>query len=92
MWVSTQQVNYWSYNLHSSNTLEKREYNEAVNKLFVDFKKAYGSVRREVVFNILIECGTPMKLARPIKMCMTESYCRVRVDKNLSVVFRLKMV
>jgi len=27
----------------------KREYNEAVHQLFVDFKKAYDSVRREVL-------------------------------------------
>ena len=33
----------------------KWEYNEAVNQLFIDFKKAYDSVRREVLYNILIE-------------------------------------
>ena len=37
--------------------LEKKwEYNEAVLQLFIDFKKAYDSVRREVLYNILIEC------------------------------------
>jgi len=41
--------------------------NEAVHQLFVDFKKAYDSVRREVLYNILIECGIPMKLVRLIK-------------------------
>jgi hypothetical protein len=31
--------------------LEKKwEYNEAVHKLFIDFKKAYDSVRREVFY------------------------------------------
>jgi len=36
--------------------LEKKwEYNEAVHQLFIDFKKAYDSVRREVLYNILIE-------------------------------------
>jgi hypothetical protein len=30
------------------------EYNETVHQLFVDFKKAYDSVRREVLYNILI--------------------------------------
>jgi hypothetical protein len=35
--------------------LEKKlEYNETVNKLFIGFKKAYDSVRREVLNNILI--------------------------------------
>jgi hypothetical protein len=45
------------------------EYNETVHQLFVDFKKAYDSVRREVLYNILIEFGVPMKLVRLIKMC-----------------------
>jgi hypothetical protein len=36
--------------LHSSDTGEKSfEYNETVHQLFIDFKKAYDSVRREVL-------------------------------------------
>ena len=54
--------------------LEKKwEYNEAVHHLFIDFKKAYDSVRREVLYNILIEFGVPKKLVRLIKMCPTET-------------------
>jgi hypothetical protein len=34
---------------------KKWEYNETVHQLFIDFKKAYDSVRREVLYNILIE-------------------------------------
>ena len=68
--------------------LEKKwEYNEASHWLFIDFKKAYDSVRREVLYNILIEFGIPMKLVRLIKMCLTEMYSRVRVGKNLSDLF-----
>ena len=45
--------------------LEKKwEYNEAVHQLFIDFKKLYDSVRREVLYNILIEFGIPTKLVR----------------------------
>jgi len=39
-----------------------------VQPLFRDFKKAYDSVRREVLYNILIECGIPIKLVRLIEM------------------------
>jgi hypothetical protein len=38
--------------LHSSDTGEKWEY-DAVHQLFMDFKKACDSVRREVLYNIL---------------------------------------
>jgi len=71
--------------------LEKKwEYNEAVLQLFIDFKKAYDSVRREVLYNILIESGIPKKLVRLIKMCVTETYSRVRVGKNLSDMFPIR--
>jgi sorting nexin-29 len=46
----------------------KWEYNEAVYQLFIDFKKAYDSVRREGLYNIRYEFGIAMKLVRPIKM------------------------
>jgi len=52
--------------------LEKKwEYNEAAHRLFIGFKKAYESVRREVLHNILIEFGVNMELVRLIKMCLT---------------------
>jgi hypothetical protein len=34
-----------------SDTGEKWEYNETVHQLAIDFKKAYDSVRREVLYN-----------------------------------------
>ena len=66
------------------------EYNAAVHQLFIDFKKAYGSVRREVLYNILIEFGILMKLERLIKMYLTETYSRVRVGKNFSDMFPIR--
>src|SRR5215468_436003 len=66
---------------------KKWEYNESVHQLFIDFKKAYDSVRREALYNILIEFGIPKKLVKLIKMCLTETYSRVRVGKNLSEMF-----
>jgi len=71
--------------------LEKKwEHNEAVHQLFIDFKKAYDSVRREVLYDILIEFRIPMKLVRLIKMCLTAMYSTVRVGKNLSDMFHTR--
>ena len=65
--------------------LEKKwEYNEEVHQLFIDFKKAYDSVRREVLYKILIEFGIPRKLVRLVKMSLTETHSRIRVGKNVS--------
>jgi hypothetical protein len=71
---------------------KKSEYNETVHQLFVDFKKAYDSVRREVLYNILIEFGVPMKLVRLIKMCLNETYSKVCIGKYLSDIFLSRMV
>jgi len=68
--------------------LEKKwEYNEAVHQLFIYFKKVYDSVRREVLYNVLIKFGIPIKLVNFIKMCLNETYSRVQVGKNLSDTF-----
>jgi len=71
---------------------KKQEYNEAVHQLFIDFKKAYDSVRSEVLYNILVEFGIPRELVRLIKMCLTETYSRVWVGKHLLTCFLLRMV
>jgi len=63
---------------------EKWEYNEAVHQLFVDFKKAHDACRREVLYNILIEFGIPMKLVVLIKMRLNETCNRVRVGNHVS--------
>jgi len=39
---------------------KKWEYSERVHQLFTNFKKAYDSVRREVLYNIVIEFGIPI--------------------------------
>ena len=47
-------------------------------------------VRRGILYNTVIEFGIPMKLVRLIKMCLTETYSRVRVGKNLSDMFPIR--
>jgi hypothetical protein len=51
----------------------RREYNKAVCQFIIDLRKAYVSVRREVLYNVLIEFGIPMKLVRLINLYLTET-------------------
>ena len=51
-------VKYLRKNKHK----KKAEY-----QLFINFKKDYDSVRREVLYNILIQFGIPVKSVRLIK-------------------------
>jgi hypothetical protein len=53
-------------------------------KIFVDFKKAYDSITREVLYNILIQFGVTMKQVSLIKMCLNEMYSKVCIGKLLS--------
>jgi hypothetical protein len=66
------------------------EYNDTVHQLFIDFKNAYESVRREELYNILEEFGVPMKLVRLIKMCLSEKYSKV-CTKHLSDSFPIQI-
>jgi hypothetical protein len=71
--------------------LEKKwEYNETVHQLFVDFKKAYDSVRREILYNILVEFGVSIKLVMLNKMCLNKTYSKVRIYKYLSDNFPIQ--
>jgi hypothetical protein len=63
---------------------ERCEYNETAHQLLKDFKKGYDSIRREVLDNILIDFGVPIKLMRLVKMCLNTTHNRVCIGKHLS--------
>jgi hypothetical protein len=72
--------------------LEKKwEYNGTVHQLFIDFKKAYESFKREVLYNILLEFLITKKLVTLIKMCFHESYSKVRLGKFCLINFLSRM-
>jgi hypothetical protein len=54
---------------------------------FIDFKKAYDSITREVLYKVLLELGIPKKLVRLIKMCLNETCSKVHIGKLLSDKF-----
>jgi hypothetical protein len=47
-------------------------------------------VRRKVLYNIPIEFVVPMKLVRLNKMCLNETYSKVRIGKHLSDSFPIQ--
>jgi hypothetical protein len=55
-----------------------------------DFKKGDDSVRKEVLYAVIIEYGVTMKLVWLIKMRLTEACSGVRVGKNLSDMLPIK--
>ena len=61
-----------------------------MHQLFRDFKRTCDSVRWEVLNNIRIEFGIPTELVRLIKICVSETYNRVQVDRHLSDMFPIK--
>jgi len=61
-----------------------------VHQLFIEFEEASDSVRREVLYSLLTEFGIPMKLNRLMKMCLTETYSKVCIGKNLSYAFPIQ--
>jgi hypothetical protein len=70
---------------------KKWECNGTVHQLFIDFKKAYNSVRREVLYSILIEYGIPRKPVGLIQMCLNETYSMMHIGKYQSDKFSFRM-
>jgi hypothetical protein len=68
----------------------KWKYNTAVHQLFTDFKKAYGSVRREVLYYVLIEFCIAKKLVRLKTIFQKETYSTFQVGKHLSDMFPVR--
>jgi len=61
-----------------------------VHQVLKELKQAYNSVKKENLYNILIEFCIPMKLVRLIKMCVNEAYSRVQLGKHMSDTFYIR--
>ena len=71
--------------------LEKKwEYNGTVHQLFIDFKKAYDSIKREKFYSILIRFGIPKKLVQLVRMCLRDPISRVRIGNDVSDSFEIR--
>jgi hypothetical protein len=55
-----------------------------VHKLFKNLKKTHDLVRRELLYDNLLEFGIKSKVVELIKICLNDTYSRVGIGKNLS--------
>ena len=70
--------------------LEKKwEYNKDVCQLFIGFEKAYDSIKRESLYDILIKFGVQKKV-RLIKICLDGTQNKVRIGNYLSSSFPIE--
>jgi hypothetical protein len=61
-----------------------------VHQLFLDFNKAPDSVKRKVLYNVLLEFVIPKKQVRLFKMCSNETYRKLRVRKHFCDTFPIQ--
>ena len=64
--------------------LEKTsEYGVSTFHLFIDFKAAYDTIRRDKLLEAIKEFKLPLKLMRLIKLTVKHERCRVKIQNNL---------
>uniref|UniRef100_A0A8D9ELZ3 Craniofacial development protein 2 n=1 Tax=Cacopsylla melanoneura TaxID=428564 RepID=A0A8D9ELZ3_9HEMI len=63
------------------------EFQKEVHALFIDFKKAYDSIKRDQIWNYMKDFGIPSKLIRLCKLCVLSSKVKVRIENEYSETF-----
>jgi len=60
------------------------EFDKEIHTLFVDFKKAYDSIHRESLLNIMKEFHFPKKLVNLVSISVMETLIRVQVGNSIT--------
>ena len=66
------------------------EYNKKIHYLFIDFQEAYDSIHRESLWKIMREFQIPLKLINMCKLCIQDTYSKVRIKGKTSAAFKNK--
>ncbi len=66
------------------------EYKHPLSINFIDFRKAFDSVHRESLWNILQLCGVPMKFIAVFQSLYNNSSCCVRTDTGHTDIFGVR--
>ena len=73
-----------------SNLEEFLEWNTPLIINFIDFQKAFDSIHRSTLWNILKKYGVPEKYVNIIKTLYENSKCAVKVNSSLTDWFFIK--
>ena len=72
------------------NLLEKAwEHNVEIHQIFVDFQKAYDSIRRDKLYAIMEHFGIPNKLIRLTKATMEDSTYHIKIGTLMTDGFKV---
>jgi len=66
-----------------------KEYQLPLTVTFVDFKKAFDSINRSVMFSVLRHYGIPMSLVNAVQALYSNSTSAVMVDEGISEPFNV---
>lgn len=77
--------------LDISQIIEKNnKFRKNLWQIFIDFKKVYGIIHRESLYNIMTEFGVPKKLKGLIMIFMEEIQYQIRVDQAFPETFKVE--
>lgn len=65
------------------------EYNKDLYILFIDFAKAYDSITRTKIWEVMRKYKIPEKLVRLTRMCVLNSKAKIKVDTEYSETFEI---
>jgi|UniRef100_A0A2S2QWZ5 hypothetical protein len=66
------------------------EYDKELHMVFVDFKQVYDTINRDHSWIALTNLGIPNKLIKIIKICNSNTFCKVQWQGELSPHFEIK--
>jgi len=68
--------------------LEKaHEYKVGIHQLYIDYKQAYDIINRAELVETMKEFGIPMKLVRLVRMTLTNTNSKVKIQRKQSLSF-----
>jgi len=63
------------------------EYKVDIHQLYIDYKQAYDTINRAELVEIMKEFGIPMKLVRLVRMTLTNTNGKVKIQGKPSPSF-----